>query len=101
MTATLDETAVGEPRKPIVYTKNNCSNCESTKEQLQVLGVDFETRNVQENKADLKFVKSLGYREMPVVYLDDNNHWSGHKAQKIKENFDTTDPWDDGDDIWS
>jgi glutaredoxin-like protein NrdH len=100
MTAMMDETAVGEYPKPVVYTKNDCPYCEQTKDKMNHLGVDYEVRNVSEDPDALKFVKSLKVRTMPLVYIDENTHWSGYKPELITEHFDHSDPWADDDDLW-
>lgn len=51
-----------------VYGKGNgCANCVIAKERLEKHGIDFKFIDVIENKKALEFIKSLGYRQVPVI----------------------------------
>ena len=51
-----------------IYGKaSGCSNCVIAKERLEKYGIDFKFIDVIENKQALEFIKSLGYRQVPVI----------------------------------
>ncbi|CCQ18090.1 Glutaredoxin-like protein NrdH [Rhodococcus sp. AW25M09] len=67
-----------------VYTKPECNNCDQTKRRLNKHGIDYTTVDVTEDVAAREFVTDgLGYRQMPVVVVDENTHWSGFRIDAI------------------
>lgn len=51
-----------------VYGKaNGCGNCESAKAQLKKNGIEFEFIDVMSDSEGLALIKSLGYRQVPVM----------------------------------
>lgn len=67
-----------------VYTKPECNNCDQTKRRLNKHGIDYTTVDVTEDAAAREFVTDgLGYRQMPVVVVDENTHWSGFRIDAI------------------
>lgn len=66
-----------------VYSKPNCGNCEDTKNLFTELGVDYDVIDISKDPTALAFLKSQGFREMPVVMTEDDK-WSGLKKNKIK-----------------
>lgn len=68
----------------IVYTKNNCVQCDMTKRLMDKIGVEYETINISENPEELDKLVELGYRSAPVV-MTDNDSWAGFNPDKIAE----------------
>lgn len=51
-----------------IYGKaNGCVHCESAKAQLKKNGIDFEFIDVVVDSKRLELIKSLGYRQVPVI----------------------------------
>lgn len=51
-----------------VYGKaNGCGHCDSAKEQLIKNGIEFEFIDVMSDSESLSLIKSLGYRQVPVI----------------------------------
>lgn len=70
----------------IVYTKNNCPQCEMTKRVLTELGVKFDTINVEENEEALRYVKdTLGFSAMPVIVAEGRTPFTGFQPDKLNE----------------
>ena len=66
----------------IVFTKNNCVQCEATKRHLDKLDVPYDTVNITNDIAALDRLISLGYRSAPVVVTDDDS-WAGYNPDKL------------------
>lgn len=57
----------------IVWSKNDCPQCESAKRLLKMKGVDYEERNLSSGvwtKDDL-FAMAPGARSVPQIFFDD------------------------------
>lgn len=77
ITATIGE------HDALIYTKNDCGNCDSTKELMDELGISYTFINMDEVPTAKTTVKGLGFRQAPVVVTKDSN-WSGHREEKIR-----------------
>ncbi|OZF25744.1 NrdH-redoxin [Rhodococcus sp. 14-2496-1d] len=67
-----------------VYTKPKCNSCDQTKRRSDKHGIEYETVDVTEDDAAREFVTDrLGYRQMPVVVVDENTHWSGFQIEAL------------------
>ncbi|MEV8236983.1 glutaredoxin family protein [Rhodococcus sp. NPDC077669] len=67
-----------------VYTKPECNNCDQTKRRLNKHGIEYTTVDVTEDAAAREFVTDgLGYRQMPVVVVDESTHWSGFRIDAL------------------
>lgn len=73
---------IGE-HEALIYTKNDCSNCESTKDLMDELEISYITVNMDEVPNAKSTVKALGFRQAPVVITRESN-WSGFAEQKIR-----------------
>lgn len=70
----------------IVYTKNNCPQCELTKTVLSSEGVAYQTINVEDDRDALHYVKSvLGFSSTPVIVADGHEPFAGFHPDKLKE----------------
>ncbi len=67
----------------VVYTKNNCVQCNATKRALGKYGLDFEEINLDADGEALEAVKELGYLQAPVV-MANGEHWAGFRPDKLK-----------------
>ena len=70
-----------------VYAKPNCIQCEMTKIWLDQNKIPYDTVDVIENPEALEEIKSLGFKSMPVVTLDEHfdNAWSGFNVDRLEE----------------
>ena len=51
-----------------VYGKSNgCANCVVAKETLERHNIEYKFIDVMEDKGALDFIKSMGYRQVPVI----------------------------------
>lgn len=51
-----------------VYGKSNgCANCVVAKETLEKHNIEYKFIDVMEDKSALDFIKSMGYRQVPVI----------------------------------
>ncbi|AER31577.1 glutaredoxin-like protein NrdH [Pantoea sp. PA1] len=66
----------------IIYTKNNCVQCNATKNALDRQGIDYHLINLDTQPEAIDNLKALGYRQVPVVMTRDD-HWSGFRPDKI------------------
>ena len=68
----------------IVYSKPDCSACRVTYRALESKGIPYRVVDVTESAAALEYItQELGYSQAPVVVVDDNDHWSGFRPDKI------------------
>lgn len=72
--------------KITVYTKNGCPQCEMTKNVLKGEGVEFVSKNVEEDsEAYVYVVETLGLRQMPVVEVEGEEPFAGFRPDKLQE----------------
>lgn len=63
----------------IVYSLPSevCRQCRTTKMILDKMGVGYEEVRIDLDESAAEYIKSLGYKQAPVVVVDKGNHWSG------------------------
>jgi len=66
----------------IIYTKDNCVQCNATKSAMDRHGIVYQLINLDAQPEAADSLKALGYRQVPVV-MADNDHWSGFRPDKI------------------
>lgn len=70
-----------------VYSKADCTQCDSTYRSLDYHGVPFTVLRIDQVEEHMAKVKELGYLQAPVVVVTDEdgnvNHWSGFRVDKI------------------
>ncbi|WLS79907.1 glutaredoxin-like protein NrdH [Erwinia pyri] len=66
----------------IIYTKNNCVQCNATKNAMDKQGLEYQLINLDQQPGEIETLKSLGYRQVPVV-MAAGDHWSGFRPDKI------------------
>ena len=74
--------SIGE-HDALIYTKDDCINCESTKELMDELEISYTVINMDRVPAAKTTVKGLGFRQAPVVITKDSK-WSGLDEKKIR-----------------
>lgn len=70
--------------KLTVYSKPSCVQCNATYRALDAKGILYDIVDLSESDAALEYVKELGYSQAPVVVVDDQDHWSGFRPDKIE-----------------
>ena len=66
-----------------VYSKPDCPQCDLTKRDMDILGIEYETVDITQEQTALERLASLGYRSAPVVQTD-HETWAGYDQEKIK-----------------
>ncbi len=66
----------------IIYTRDNCVQCNATKSALDRSGLDYHLINLDEQPEEIAALKALGHRQLPVVRVDEES-WSGFRPDKI------------------
>lgn len=67
-----------------VYSKPRCVQCTATYRYLDARGIEYQVVDLTESEAALAYVsEDLGYSAAPVVVVDDQNHWSGFRPDRI------------------
>ena len=67
-----------------VYSKPACVQCTMTYRALDKAGVTYTVVDVTLNAAALEYVsEDLGYSAAPIVVVDEHNHWSGFRPDRI------------------
>lgn len=67
-----------------VFTLPECVQCDSTKRMLDRAGVEYSTIDLSQDDESMAKVRSLGYQSAPIVYIDENRHWSGFRMERLK-----------------
>lgn len=70
--------------KVTVYTSNTCPYCTMAKDYLSEREVEFEEKNVQNDKEARNELISMGYTGVPVICIDDEQI-VGFDKQKLDE----------------
>jgi len=68
-----------------VYSKPACMACKMSANVLQRSDVEFNYINTEEDDVARTFVEELGYRTLPVVYVNEEIHWAGFKPERLRE----------------
>ncbi|MFU9138906.1 glutaredoxin-like protein NrdH [Erwinia tasmaniensis] len=66
----------------IIYTKNNCVQCNATKNAMDKQGITYQLVNLDHEPEAVETLKAMGYRQVPVV-MAEQDHWSGFRPDKI------------------
>lgn len=68
----------------IVYSKNNCAQCNMLKKQLNAKEIPFEEINLDEQPEYINTVKEMGFNAAPVLVHGDFSFY-GFNPGKLKE----------------
>lgn len=74
-----------------LYTKANCQPCRLTKRLLDDNEIEYEAVSVDDDPDTIERLIAMGHRQMPVVVVNDEVHWSGFRPDKIKALLDDID----------
>ena len=70
-----------------VYSKPNCVQCETTKRFMDKHQIRYEDVDLTQDPISMDMVTSLGYTQVPVVYLESKQlgvrHWSGFRHTEL------------------
>jgi glutaredoxin-like protein NrdH len=66
----------------VVYTKNNCVQCDMTKRYMDKNGIKYDTIDITENPEALEMILGLGFSSAPVV-ISDKGSWAGFQPDKL------------------
>ncbi|WP_448811710.1 glutaredoxin-like protein NrdH [Agromyces bauzanensis] len=67
-----------------VYTKPECVQCTATCRALDSAGLEYTVVDLWTDATAMSYVTDdLGYRQAPVVVVDDHGHWSGFRPDHI------------------
>ena len=67
-----------------VYTKPACVQCNATYKALDKQGLDYQIVDITQDDATRDHIMALGYLQAPVVIVDDTEHWSGFRPDRVK-----------------
>lgn len=69
-----------------VYTKNNCPQCNMTKNVLNGKNIEYKLINVEEDAEAMTYVKEvLKFTSMPVVVVEGQEPFAGFRPDKLDE----------------
>ena len=71
-----------------MYVTPNCPGCDFTTRSFDARGVTYRTVDITQHASARDYVvEELGYRQGPVVVVEDgtgNDHWSGARPDHIE-----------------
>lgn len=56
--------------KVTIYTSNTCPHCKAAKNYLNENKIDFEEKNVDEDRSAIDYLVEKGHRGVPVINID-------------------------------
>ena len=65
-----------------VYSNPNCVQCEQTKRYLNLNGLEFESKMIQDSPDIMPLIEEKGYKSAPVV-VTPTESWSGFRLEKL------------------
>ncbi|AYN58902.1 thioredoxin domain [Arthrobacter phage Richie] len=75
----------------VIYTKNDCRQCDMSKGLLDKAKIHYTAVNVQEDATAYHYVTEvLGIKQMPVLIastIEGDEVWSGFQPAKIREHI--------------
>lgn len=66
-----------------LYSKPNCVQCVGTKNMLDAKGIEYTIVDLSKDADAMSYVMGLGYRQAPVVVVDEETHWAGLRPDMI------------------
>lgn len=67
-----------------VFSKPTCVQCSATYRMMDKEAIDYAIVDISQDDDAFEKVLSLGYRELPVVQVSEEHHWSGFRPDLIK-----------------
>ena len=77
-------------RYVLVYSKDNCQQCKMVKRWLDNKGIKYKECNVTNDEAEAKHLRLLGFKTLPVMYVDSdkfNGFITGFDVKKMNDVF--------------
>ena len=68
----------------IVYTSRNCNYCDKVTAKLEEWNIDYEERNVSENREQFKELQRQSVYGTPAVFIDEEKIL-GFQERKMKQ----------------
>lgn len=73
----------------VVYSRDNCPQCNFTKEFLKKHDIPFKTVNVEVQDGALEILRHYGFQSLPVVSIDDElsdqtKTWFGFRPDRLE-----------------
>lgn len=68
-----------------LYTKNNCIQCKMTKKFLNEHNINFAEKNITETPEYIDYLKSKGFRSVPVLEDNDQPIINGFRPDLLKK----------------
>nr|WP_314267083.1 glutaredoxin-like protein NrdH [uncultured Moellerella sp.] len=65
-----------------IYSKPDCVQCNATYQALDRKNIPYQIIDLTEDDEALKFVRQLGYQQVPVVVAG-QEHWSGFRPDML------------------
>lgn len=66
-----------------IYTKPGCQQCIATKRLFEKAGHAPAFIDITKDATAENHVRALGYASPPVVFISNDNHWSGFRPDLI------------------
>ena len=57
-------------KKVTVYTSNTCPHCKAAKNYLRENNIEFEEKNVDEDRSAVDYLVEKGHRGVPVINIE-------------------------------
>ena len=57
-------------KKITVYTSNTCPHCKAAKNYLRENNIEFEEKNVDEDRSAIDYLVEKGHRGVPVINIE-------------------------------
>jgi len=68
-----------------IYSKPSCIQCTATYHAFKKRGVEFKIVDVNVDSDAYSYIVSLGYRQLPVVVVGEEQHWAGFRPDMISK----------------
>lgn len=69
----------------IVFSKDNCMQCDFTKKYLEEKGIDYSIKNIEKDQSALEEVKTLGFQTVPVVVAEGLEPFFGFRPNLLAQ----------------
>lgn len=66
-----------------VYSRPGCVQCTMTYRELDKNGVTYDVVDLAADASAYGAIEHLKYQQAPVVFVDDDTHWSRFRPDKI------------------
>ena len=67
-----------------IYTRTDCRPCKQTKVLMTRFGIDFEEVNIDQDKAAMEYLRTLGVKTAPFIETEDDS-WVGFRPDNIRK----------------